>query len=207
MTPSLAVVKTSAPETSEGLVPGWLVAEMPPGYRNRYEEIQRLSAEIRGMDRVGRLLWDSGASLAEAVHEAFTALKTEPEWSSDGSFLTVRVDAKRRLIVHVAGSDGPLDKRSDAVTAAFRALQEAAGPEDRAVLVTTGDRQLPPKERADSVTPEALELLKRMGVIVLPSPTLFNLWTLSLTELNEARTYLELLHAQDGGAFKLKTGK
>lgn len=208
MTPSLAVVRTLDPEpASSGPAPEWLVAEMPPGYRNRYEEIQRLTAEIRGMDQVGRLLWEQGDALREAVRDAFVALKTEPEWSADGTFLTVKVDGKRRLLVHVAGGDGPIEKKSEAVAAAFRTLQEATGADDRAVLVTTGDRNTPPKQRGETATPEAQDLLKRMGVNVLPCPTLFNLWMLSLTELNEARTYLELLHGQDGGPFKLKTGK
>ncbi len=204
--PSLAVVRTPQ-SAAEGLAPEWLVAQMPPGYRNRYEEIQRLSAEIKGMDRFGRLLWESGAPLHDAVHEAFVALKTETQWLEDGSCLSVALTSGRRLLIHVAGSDGPLEKKSDAVAGAFRVLQELVGKDDRAVLLTTCQRDLPPKERDQTVTAEALDLLQRMGVNVLPAATLFNMWMLSLTEPNEARTCLDLLHVQDGGTFKVKAGK
>ena len=205
--PNLAVVKSTSSAPFEGSAPAWLVAQMPAGYRNRYEEIQRLSSEIQGMDRLGRLLWETGTALQESVQEAFSALKTDPEWSEDGAFMAVKLDGSRRLLIHVAASDGPLEKKSEAVGNAFRALQEFAGKDDRAVLLTTGERDLPPKERGETVTPEAHDLLKRMGVNVLPATTLFNMWMLSLTELNEARTYLDLLHAQDGGAFKMKPGR
>lgn len=205
--PSLAVVRSPLPVTPEGSAPEWLVAHMPAGYRNRYEEIQRLSGEIKGMDRVGRLLWESGAPLLEAAHEAFAGMKAEPDWLEDGSCLTVRLDTGRRLLVHVAGTDGPLEKKSDAVAAAFRVLQELSGAGDRVVLVTTGDRDVPPGERGETVTAEAHELLRRMGVTVLPAPTLFSLWMQSLTDLTEARAGLEQLHAQDGGTFKPKPAK
>jgi len=205
--PSLAVVKSPQSAMSDGFAPEWLVAQMPPGYRNRYEEIQRLSGEIKGMDRLGRLLWEGGTPLREAVHEAFDALKTELEWLDDGTCLAVRLDSARRLLIHVASADGPLEKKSEAVAGAFRVLQELAGKDDRTVLLTTGERDVPPKERGDTVAAEAHDLLRRMGVNVLPATTLFNIWMLSLTELAEARTYLDLLHGQDGGAFKTKAGK
>ena len=124
--PSLAVVKSSQVSMSDGFAPEWLVAQMPPGYRNRYEEIQRLSSEIKGMDRLGRLLWEGGDSLREAVHEAFAALKTDPEWLEDGACLAAKLDGGRRLLVHVASADGPLEKKSDAVAGAFRVLQDRA---------------------------------------------------------------------------------
>jgi hypothetical protein len=205
--PSLAVVRPPHSVTPEGFAPEWLVAQMPAGYRNRYEEIQRLSSEIKGMDRLGRLLWESGAPLQEAVQEAFTAMKADTAWLEGGTVLSVSLDSGRRLLIHVAGSDGPLDRKSEALATAFRTLQEATGKDDRTVLLTSGERDVPPKDRGDTVTADAHDLLRRMGVNVLPASTLFNIWMLSLTELNEARTCLDLLHGQDGGAFKIKAGK
>ena len=43
--------------------------------RNEKTMTERLSAELHGMDRMGRLLFEVGAPLHEAVHEAFEALK------------------------------------------------------------------------------------------------------------------------------------
>ncbi len=208
MTPNLAIVKTPATEaTPMTPAPSWLSSQMPPVYRSRFEEIQRLAAEIQGMDRMGRLLWEHGTALRDAVSEAFSALKAKTEWSADGSCLVVTIDAARRVLVHVAGADGPLGRNSEDVAAAFRVLQSTAGPDDRTVLVTTGERTIPPQDRGETVSPEAYDLLRRIGVNVLPCTTLFNLRMLSLTNLSEARTYLELLHQQDGGAFKIKAGK
>jgi hypothetical protein len=206
MTPNLAVVKKPSQESSFAHpAPSWLAAQMPPVYRSRFEEIQRLAAEIQGMDRMGRLLWEQGATLKEVVNEAFASLKTKPEWNDDGSCLMVRVDPARRVLVHVVTADGPLERNSEGVANAFKVLQTVAGSDDRIVLVTTGQRTLPPHERGETVSAEAAELLRRMGVNVLPCTTLFNIWMLSLTNMSEARTYLELLHSQDGGTFKTKS--
>lgn len=206
--PNLAVVRSPLAGAPEATAPEWLVEHMPPGYRNRYEEIQRLSNEIRGMDRVGRLLWESGAPLQEAAFEAFAALKTEPEWNEDGSCLTVRLDPGRRLLVHVALADGPLEKKSDPVAAAFRLIQETAAAGDRVVLVTTAQRGVPLRERdGETMTPDAHELMRRMGVNVLPAAGLFSVWMQSLTEPGDARAQLDELHRQDGGTFKAKPAR
>ena len=208
MTSNLAVVKKPGAEMSQvHQAPAWLAAQMPGVYRSRFEEIQRLAAEIQGMERMGRLLWEHGPALREVVSEAFAALNTKSEWSTDGSHLTVRIDATRRLLVHVATTDGPHERNSDSLANAFKLLQTTAAADDRVVLVTTGERTMPPQERADTVSPDAHDLLKRMGVNVMPCTTLFSIWMLSLQGLSEARAYLELLHSQDGGTFKTKAGK
>lgn len=208
MTPSFAVVKKpghDTPPAQLAAAPAWLSAQMPAVYRSRFEEIQRLTAEIQGMDRMGRLLWDHGGHLRDAVVEALTALRTKPESGQDDGCLVVRIDATRRLLVLVAQSDGPLDKGSETVAEAFRVLQTTAEPGDRIVLVTTGQRHLPPQERGDTVSADAHDLLRRMGVNVLPTTMLFNVWMLSLSGPSEARACLELLHSQDGGSFKIKS--
>ena len=117
---------------------------MPAVYRSRYEEIERLSAEIQGMDRMGRLLWEQGVALRDVVGEAFAAFKSKPSLSDDGACLMVRLDPNRRVLVLVATADGPLAKNSESVAGAFKLLQTTAGTGDRVVLVTTGDRRSPP---------------------------------------------------------------
>jgi len=202
--PSLAMWKSpsSVPESAP---PEWLVAKMPPGYRNRYEEMQRVSNVIKGMDKVGQLLWECGAPLEEAAQEAFLALKTGVEWLDGHAALVVGLEGGRRLLVHIAQEEGPLAKKSGALTAAFRVLQDLAGPNDRTVLLATSDRTVAPEERGETVTAEGVDLLKRMGVTVLPAAELFTLWTTSLTDLKDARAGLDQLHAQDGGTFTVKT--
>jgi len=209
MTPSFSVVKkpgheaTTAPHLAAA--PAWLASQMPAVYRSRFEEIQRLTAEIQGMDRMGRLLWDHGDNLRDTVVEALSALRTKQEPSQEHGCLVLRIDATRRLLVLVAQSDGPLDKGSEAIASAFKVLQTVAEPGDRVVLVTTAQRHLPPQERGETVSADAQDLLRRMGVNVLPTAMLFNVWMLSLSGPSEARACLELLHSQDGGSFKIKS--
>ena len=66
------------------MAPDWVAAEMPPGYHTRLGEIERLSADLRAMDPFGRLLWAAGRPLAEAVRDAFLALKFEAEFAPAG---------------------------------------------------------------------------------------------------------------------------
>jgi hypothetical protein len=57
--------------------PEWVAAEMPPGYQTRLFELQRLSADLQTMDRIGRLLWETGDRLRDAVGAVFGELKCE----------------------------------------------------------------------------------------------------------------------------------
>jgi hypothetical protein len=70
---------------------------------------------------------------------------------------------------------------------------------DRVVLVANIDRLRRPAERSESLTPDALSLLKRLGANFLPAPHLFALWAVGLQDGQRARAYLDRLHAQDGG--------
>lgn len=180
--------------------PDWMVAEMPAGYQTRYAEIQRLSAEMHSMDRMGRLLWETGAALHEAVRDTFTGLKLDVvELSVTVPVIAVKLDSKRRFCVHVATAESAIEKKSPELASVFRIVHEIAGSEDRAVLVTNTDRTVPPKARPAPVSSEAANLLERLGVNVLPAPALFTLWSFSLQDPQRARTYLDRLHAQDGG--------
>src|SRR5262245_51516001 len=80
--------------------PAWLSEEMPPGYANRLAEIQRLSAELQEMERFGRLLWQAGDALSDAVQEAFAAMGMDAEIIPGSPVASVRVrfDTDRRLL-------------------------------------------------------------------------------------------------------------
>jgi hypothetical protein len=193
----MAAVTTSG----AGHVPEWVVAEMPPGYQTRRLEIDRLSAELRDMDAVARVLWENGAPLEAAVAAVFAALRCEVEASSGGGApLAVHLDARHRLLVHVAHGGGPLEKTSDDLTRAFQYVQYA-GDRDRVVLVPGNEGETGPPRRGATARPDALAVLQRMGVNVLETPSLFRLWRLSFEDAPRARTLLERLHAQDGGPF------
>jgi hypothetical protein len=53
------------------------------------------------------------------------------------------------------------------------------------------------------LAPDALAFLARMGASHLTGPTLFNLWKLSLEDVDRARAQVERLHAAAPGSFEL----
>jgi hypothetical protein len=176
-------------------------AEMPPGYETRLWEIQRMSAELHAMDRIGRVLWETGEPLRDAVGAVFGALKCEVD-ATPGSAgpMVVKLGDSRRLLLVVSGAAGPIQKSDEELAQVFRAVQLAAG-NDRVVYVANNDPATPPADRPDSVLPEALDVLHKIGANVVTTATLFRLWRLSLEDQQKARKILERLHAQDGGLF------
>jgi hypothetical protein len=188
-------------------IPDWVIAEMPPGYQNRVIEIQRLSEEIRSMDRFGCLLWRVGDELTEAVRDAFVALGFEAERTQGSTVasVTVKLDAHRRLLLHLSATNDIIQKKSTELAHVFQLLHEVAEDVDRVVLVTNSHPRARPEDRPESIEPEALNLLRRLGANVLPGPTLFSLWTLSLQDRDRARAYVGRWHEQDGGTLQLPT--
>jgi hypothetical protein len=188
------------------LGPDWLAAQMPPGYNTRLVEIQRLSEELRGMGRFGRLLWTSGDELADAVRETFIALKYDALATPGmpASSVTVNLDTHRRLLLHVSSSEGSIEKKDPDLAHVFHTLHEVADDNDRIVLVVNCHPTTRPADRPDPIDSDAMKLLLRLGATVLPAPSLFALWTLSLQDRDRARAAIDRLHAQDGGAFELR---
>lgn len=186
--------------------PDWVVALMPPGYANRLAEIQRLTAELRAMDRFASLLLETGPSLEATTREAFAAMRFEVETAA-GGHISVKLDQRRRLLVHAAETAGTLAKKDPALERAFQLITQVAGKDDRVVILAAGDTSAPPADRPTPVTPEALELLERLGVNVVATPTLFALWSVSLQDQGRARTYLERLHGQNGGLAPTPTSR
>jgi hypothetical protein len=205
-----AATKPQAPSSQRGSMsaPDWLVAEMPPGYQTRFAEIKRLTEELQGMERLGHLLWDGGPALTEAVRDAFAALQYEVELMPDApeSGIAVKLGANRQLLLHVMTSDGPVKKKDPELTRVFQMLHESDTDVTRVVLVANTDRAKPPADRGDSVGPDALAFLSRMGVNVVTTPMVFKLWMLSLQDRERARVFVERLYEQDGGAFSQKIG-
>ncbi|MCC7010525.1 MAG: hypothetical protein IT184_17080 [Acidobacteria bacterium] len=187
--------------------PAWVVDQMPPGYRTRLSEIERLAGELREMDRFARLLWEVGGPLEDAVRDAFAAMKLEidPVPPPGTRRVAVRLKHGRRLLVEVADADGRIQKKSPAVARVFQLVQEVAGHNDRVVLVATSDAERRPTDRPDPVDADALALLERLGVNVMSGPAMFAFWSLWLQDADRARKYLDRLHEQDGGVFQAPT--
>lgn len=187
-----------------GRAPAWVAAEMPPGYQTRLFEIQRLSADLQAMDLIGRVLWEAGGPLREAVTAVFGAIgdcEVEATPGAGGS-LAVKIAPARRLLLVVSGAAGPIQKTHEELTQAFQAVQ-FAGAGDRVVLVAGNDPATPPAGRPDPIAPDALDMLQRMGVNVVTTAALFRLWRFSQEDRPKARKVLDQLHAQDGGLFAI----
>jgi hypothetical protein len=186
-------------------VPDWVVAEMPPGYQNRMAEIRRLTEELQDMNRFARLLWAIGPALRESVRDVIGTLKfdVEPTNGMGDAAIFVKLDGKRRLLMHVSATENTIDKKSAEIAQVFRMLHEFAGEDDRVVLVANGDRMNQPSGRAEPLNAEALRLLQRMGANCVTAPTIFKLWGLAVQDLDRARKYTARLHEQDGGMFAL----
>jgi hypothetical protein len=183
--------------------PEWVSAEMPPGYQTRLWEIERLSADLEAMDRIGRVLWQTGQPLRDAVVAVFQALKFEVN-ASPGTAgpIAVKLDDSHRLLLVVSGSATPIQKTDEELAHAFRAVQLASA-NDRVVFVPNNGPATPPAERPDPVSPDAISVLQRMGVAVVTTATLFRLWRLWYEDQPKARKSLERLLAEDGGLFTI----
>ena len=190
--------------SDNGESPDWLAGEMPPGYQTRLLEIQRLSEDLKAMERFGGLLWRVGEGLTDAVRDTFVALGFDAERTPDSAAaVTVKLWDRRRLLFHVATTNEPIQKKSAELTEVFLMLNEVAEEADRVVLVTNSTPEARPSERTATIGPEALDLLERMAVNVLTGPSVFALWLLSLDDKDRARKIVERLHDQDGGVFQM----
>ncbi len=183
--------------------PKWIAAEMPPGYQTRLLEIERLSADLKAMDRIGCVLWETGETLREAVGTLFASIKCEVDLTpGDTGAMAVDLGGSRRLLLVVSETGSTIQKTDEELSRSFQAVQ-FAGANDRVVLVVNHHPAAPPADRPAPILPDALGVLQRMGVDVLTTLTLFRLWRLSLEDQQKARKALDYLHAQDGGQFLL----
>jgi hypothetical protein len=195
------VTMTGRTDPAVAGVPDWIVEEMPPGYQTRLLEIKRLSADLKAMDGIGCVLWETGEALRDAVGTLFAALKCEVDPApGDRGAIAVGLGASRRLLLVVSGAGSPIQKTNEELARSFQAMQ-FAGANDRVVLVVNNHPATPPADRPEPILPDALGVLQRMGVDVLTTVTLFGLWRLSLEDQQRARRVLDHLHAQDGGQF------
>ena len=156
------------------------------------------------MERFGGLLWQTGPELAEAVRDAFAALEFDCQLTPGAdTSVVVKLDSYQRLLIDVSAKSDIIQKRSREISRVFQTLHEIAEDSDRVVLVTNSDREIRPADRPESASPEALDLLRRLGVNIVTGPTLFGLWMLGLDDRERARSYAKRVHEQGGGVFEL----
>src|SRR5262245_22011584 len=146
--------------------PDWLAAEMPPGYRNRLDEMERLAHDLEAMGQFGRLLHAVGPDLRDAVFDLFAALEFDTAPARND--IVVNLARTRRRLVHVSASDRPIKRRDVELAQVFQMLHEQAGDGDRVVLVANADPALRPADRGRGIEADALDLLKRLGANFLP---------------------------------------
>ena len=133
--------------------PEWMVAEMPPGYQTRLLEIQRLSADLHAMDRIGRTLWETGEPLREGVGTLLGALRCEVDASpGTAGLIAAALDDSRRLLVLVSGAASPVQKTNEELALAFQAVQFAAAG-DRVVYVVNHDPATRPADASGPRSP------------------------------------------------------
>ena len=156
------------------------------------------------MERFGSLLWETGPELAAAVHGAFAALGFECHVTPGAdTSVVVKLDPFLRLLIDVSATSDVIRKRSPEISRVFQTLHETAEDGERVVLVTNSDREIRPADRPECASPEALDMLQRLGVNMVTGPTVFGLWMLSLDDRDRAQLYAKRLHEQNGGVFAL----
>ena len=122
--------------SDNGESPDWLAGEMPPGYQTRLLEIQRLSEDLKAMERFGGLLWRVGEELTDAVRDTFIALGFEAERTpGSAAAVTVKLWDRRRLLFHVATTGKAVQKKSAELKEVFSMLNEIAEETDRKSVV------------------------------------------------------------------------
>jgi hypothetical protein len=140
---SQEVTMTEGTDPVAAGTPAWIVAEMPPGYQTRLDEIKRLSSELKAMDGIGCILWEKGEVLTDAVGTLFAALKCEVDPKpGDMPAIAVNLGRSRRLLLVVSGVNSPIQKTNKELTLSFQAVQ-FAGANDRVVLVVNNHTSNP----------------------------------------------------------------
>ena len=190
----------------EGAAPDWVGAWMPQRHVEIVAEIERLQEEARQLESLGRLLWQEGRPLEEAVCDAFQATGLEAEMAPAKApwDVTVSLEGGRRLLVSVVGTDTNVTNKSEKIRQIFEASQ-GVEETDRIVLAANVHRERPVADREwlDPATAEAMMIIKGLGVVFVTTAMLFRVWTLSKENAEAATETANLLHEAPAGPFVL----
>ena len=188
--------------------PDWISGWMPPHHLEILAEIDKLKEEGSQMESLGRLLWQTGSPLEEAVRDLFRAVGLSAELTPGPSSSDVVVDVGegKRLLVLVTGTENGLTHMSPKIKQAFEASQDASGESDRVVLVANVHRLRPVADREwlDPATSEARMVIKGVGAVFVTTATLFAIWELSWEHPDVATDHLLSLHTAEAGFVTLE---
>ena len=192
--------------------PGWVAGLMPQRQAEIGAEIGKLQAAIAklqeeagAIESMGRLLYQTGQPLKEAVRDVFglNGLQAELTAAESTYDVTVNLDTSKRLLVVVTGTDKKITNKSAEIRQVFETAQAITGEEDRLVLAANVQRERPVADREwlDSATPDALMLMTGLGAVFVTTATLFRIWKLSTENPQAATEHLLQLHAAAPGSF------
>jgi len=149
-----------------------------------HRDIQSLQARVATYDKASALLWQKGEKLETAVADTFSIAGFAVTQTIQGATYDLLVSDQtrpERLLIEVTGTDGGLSKGSRKISQVVDALQTEHKPGDRIVLALNAQINKPPPERSDVVTKDALSILGGLDVVIVLTPTLFDIWLLALT--------------------------
>jgi hypothetical protein len=189
------------------LPPVWIGQFSPAEKLELDAQIANLTEQRSVFESRGRLLWQTGEPLVEAVRDTFSDLGFEAKQTARGHTfdLEVIVTPARRLLVEVTGADGPLAKSSGKIgqVLATRQLESFREGADRIVIAANMFRRIAPQSRVEPpITANALPLLAEMGCNIVLTSVLHEWWLLSRRgKLEEARGHVMELLDQNGGLY------
>ena len=188
----------------DGAAPEWVSNWMPQRHAEIAAQIETLRGEATLLESLGRLLWQGGRPLEEAVRDVFRGLGLQAELTPAEPMCDVLVMCgdRKRLLVTVTGTENSVTNKSTKIKQVFEASQNA-GEGDRIVLAGNVHRERPLADREwlDPLTGEAMMILKGLGAVFVSTSTLFRIWSLSHDHPEDASEQLAQLHSADAGPF------
>ena len=182
--------------------PEWTTGHLPADYQYMKASVAELEGRMADMHRMGRLLWQTGPALEQAVADAFACCGIDVKGTARGITYDLIADlgAGRRLLIEVTGIDGYVAKGSNKI-AQVLAAQEDRLDADRILLVLNAYRSLDLAARTgELLTEDARKVLtQRLDTVVVTTTALFDVWKLSRTDKDAARAKLERLHGAPAG--------
>ena len=192
----------------DGAAPEWVNSWMPQRHAEIAAQIEKLREEATLLESLGRLLWQAGRPLEEAVRDVFRGLGLQAELTPAEPMCDIMVmfGEGKRLLVSVTGTENSVTNKSPKIKQIFEASQNV-GEGDRIVLAGNVHRERPLADREwlDPLTGEAMMILKGLGAVFVSTSTLFKIWSLSHDNPEAASEQLAQLHASDAGLYSAGT--
>ena len=175
----------------------WVNSWMPQRHVEIAAQIEKLREEGALLESLGRLLWQAGLPLEEAVRDVFRGLGLQAELTPAEPMCDVMVifgDGKR-LLVSVTGTENSVTNKAAKIKQIFEASQHASDS-DRIILAGNEHRERPlvDREWLDPLTGEAMMIVKGLGAVFVTTSALFRLWSLSHDNPEAASEQVSQLH-------------